>query len=81
MTTSTVTPRALVMENNNHPVETCLGNSLGVHPNGFMDSLMISGEQASGDSRTNFSKTHSNDEINTVADPSDDANNNNDANK
>ena len=74
-----------------HPAETFLGNSLdgaspydystndasGGIPNGFVDSMMFSDQEASEDSRANFSDNHSNDAKTTVADHSDYTNNNN----
>ena len=46
-----------------------------------MDSLMLSNEEASKDSRANFNSNHSNDATTIVAYSSDDSNNENDSNE
>ena len=83
------------METTKYPADVCLGTSLyGAIPsdhnendaavesmNSFMDSLVFGDEEASEDYRANVSNNHSNEVTATVANSSDDANNNNDANK
>ena len=86
---------ASVVDATNHPIDTCLGNSLdgaslsdcktndavSKNLNGFVDSLVFSDEEARKCSRTHASNNHSKYATTTVADYSDDANNNNDTNE
>ena len=83
------------METTNHPVDACLGNYLDVtspsdcnmnnataeNPNGFMDSLVFSDEEASDNSCDNVSNNHSNGATIAVSDSTYGTNSNNNENE